>query len=210
MKNFEKFSAIFFIAGILSFFSATLLLGIWPALMTDKLSKLNDLPNEIPMEFKVYYKNSQEYHKALLEGRDVYIKEACWHCHSQYVRPVGNESVRYGLVSTASEYQNILNRPQLFGTRRVGPDLTREHGKHSNDWHFAHLMNPQWTTPGSVMPRYPWYFSIDPDTKRPIPTSKGVALVAYLQSLGTDSTKGISQSIYEVNDITMPPNPLTK
>lgn len=207
MKNFEKFSAVFFIAGIFSFFSATLLLGIWPAIMTDSLSKLVPLPSEIPANFSRYYNNSQEYQNALLLGRDIYIKEACWHCHSQYVRPVGNESVRYGLVSTATEYQNILNRPQLFGTRRVGPDLTREFEKHTNDWHFAHLMNPQWTTPGSVMPRYPWYFTIDKDSKIPVPTKEGVALVAYLQSLGKNMVENVTQSVYEINEIILPPTP---
>ena len=95
---------------------------------------------------------------ALRRGRDIYVAEACWHCHSQYVRPVANEDIRFGPVSVTEQDNNELQRPVLWGTRRVGPDLTYEGGKRSNDWHAAHLFDPQSTTPGSVMPRYPWYF----------------------------------------------------
>ncbi|MCB9832158.1 MAG: cbb3-type cytochrome c oxidase subunit II [Planctomycetes bacterium] len=95
---------------------------------------------------------------ALQRGRDIYISEACWHCHSQYVRPVANEDMRYGPVSTIAQDNNALQRPMLWGTRRVGPDLTYEGGKRSNDWHAAHLHDPRSTSPKSVMPKYPWYF----------------------------------------------------
>lgn len=96
--------------------------------------------------------------KALRDGRDVYIADACWHCHSQFVRPAANEEERFGPILSARHDNNALQRPVLWGTRRVGPDLTHEGGKRSNDWHVAHLWNPQSTTPGSVMPRYPWFF----------------------------------------------------
>jgi cbb3-type cytochrome c oxidase subunit II len=96
--------------------------------------------------------------KSLRDGRDIYIAEACWHCHSQFVRPVANEEVRFGPVQTTRHDNNALQRPVLWGTRRVGPDLTHEGGKRSNDWHIAHLWDPQGTTPGSIMPRYVWYF----------------------------------------------------
>jgi cytochrome c oxidase cbb3-type subunit 2 len=98
------------------------------------------------------------YARALRDGRDLYIAEACWHCHSQYVRPVGNEVERFGPVRTTAEDNNALQRPVLWGTRRVGPDLTHEGGKRSNDWHMAHLRNPRSTSPDSVMPAYTWYF----------------------------------------------------
>ena len=111
------------------------------------------------------------YAAALLRGRDNYIADGCWHCHSQYVRPVANEAQRFGPVLPAANDNNVLQRPVLWGTRRVGPDLTHEGGLRSNDWHVAHLWNPQGTTPGSVMPAYPWFFRqgfqvvrrIDPD-----------------------------------------------
>ena len=118
--------------------------------------------------------------KAVEQGKALYIAEACWHCHSQFVRPVSNESLRFGPVSTPEEYQNRMNLPHLFGTRRVGPDLIRSAGRHSNDWHMAHLYDPRSVAPYSVMPSYPWFF----DAERR-PTERGLALVAYLQWLGS-------------------------
>jgi cbb3-type cytochrome c oxidase subunit II len=98
------------------------------------------------------------YAYALRRGRDVYIREACWHCHSQFVRPVANEDIRFGPVRKPEHDNNVLQRPVLWGTRRVGPDLTHEGGLRSNDWHLAHFADPKSTSPGSVMPRYPWFF----------------------------------------------------
>lgn len=98
------------------------------------------------------------YANAIQRGRDVYVREACWHCHSQFVRPVANESIRFGPVRSAADDNNALQRPVLWGTRRVGPDLTNEGGLRSNDWHVAHFADPKTTSPGSVMPRYPWFF----------------------------------------------------
>lgn len=98
------------------------------------------------------------YAVALRNGRDRYIGEACWHCHSQFVRPAANEAARYGPVRGPEVDNNELQRPMLWGTRRVGPDLTHEGGKRSNDWHVAHLLDPSSTSPGSIMPRYVWLF----------------------------------------------------
>ncbi len=199
MKNLERFSTIFLIAGLVSFIVAFLTLGVWPAMMTEELPD-QGMPTRVPKNFQKYYSNVDDYTKALLRGRDIYIKEACWHCHSQYVRPVGNEATRYGLVSTAAEYQNILNLPHLFGTRRVGPDLVREAGKRTNDWHFAHLYNPKFVEPESVMPPYTWFFNKDKT-----PNADGIALVAYLQNLGKWA-EDVSMSTYNINEVTMPPS----
>ena len=98
------------------------------------------------------------YATALQRGRDAYISDGCWHCHSQYVRPVANEDIRFGPPLPAANDNNFLQRPMLWGTRRVGPDLTHEGGLRSDDWHVAHLWDPQSTSPGSVMPRYTWFF----------------------------------------------------
>ena len=98
------------------------------------------------------------YAQALRDGRDSYVSEGCWHCHSQYVRPVSNEDQRWGPVSVWEQDNNSLQRPMLWGTRRVGPDLTYEGGLRSNDWHAAHFWRPAEVSPGSVMPRYPWLF----------------------------------------------------
>ncbi len=108
------------------------------------------------------------YATALRDGRDLYIAEACWHCHSQYVRAVSNEDVRWGPPSTSEQDNNALQRPVLWGTRRVGPDLTYEGGVRSNDWHIAHFLDPKSTSPGSVMPAYTWYFASGFEVRRKV------------------------------------------
>lgn len=204
MKNLERFSTIFLLAGLISFLVAFTVLGVWPAFMTDAIKNTAPEVTEVPENFKMYYSSVEEYEAGLRHGRDLYIREACWHCHSQYVRPVGNEAERYGLVATPGEYQNDLNLPHLFGTRRVGPDLSREAGKRTNDWHFAHLYNPKSTEPESVMPGYTWYF--DESVNPPKPKKGAIALVAYLQQLGAWQLD-INKSQYDMNAITMPPSP---
>lgn len=114
-------------------------------------------------------------------ARTLYIGEGCWHCHSQFVRPVSNESRRWGPVARSWEYQNELQRPVLFGTRRVGPDLSREGGRRSNDWHAVHFFKPTSLVEESVMPEYPWFFDGDPNR----PNERGIALIAYMQWLGS-------------------------
>lgn len=118
---------------------------------------------------------------ALKQGRKLYVGEGCWHCHSQFVRPVSNEEKRWGAVSQTWEYQNELQRPVMFGTRRVGPDLTREGGRRSNDWHAVHFFKPTLVSEGSPMPEYPWFFDGEPDK----PTDRGLALITYVQWLGS-------------------------
>lgn len=90
-------------------------------------------------------------------GRQVYIREGCWYCHSQYVRPVAKEEFRWGPVSEAGEYAYDL--PHLFSTRRIGPDLTRVGLKYSDDWHYAHHWDPRLTVPDSIMPSFKWLFA---------------------------------------------------
>jgi cytochrome c oxidase cbb3-type subunit II len=119
--------------------------------------------------------------EALRLGRQVYIGEGCWHCHSQFVRPVSNESLRFGPVSKTEEYQNELQRPVMFGTRRVGPDLSREGGRRSNDWHAVHFFKPTIVSSGSPMPDYPWLFAGAPDK----PNRRGLSLITYVQWLGS-------------------------
>ena len=85
-------------------------------------------------------------------GRRVYLREGCWYCHSQYVRPVTGETRRWGPVSEAGEY--AYDVPHLFGTRRIGPDLTRVGLKYGDEWHFAHFWNPRKLTPDSIMAPY--------------------------------------------------------
>lgn len=216
-QRYEKFSSIFLLAGLCSLIIAFLVLGLAPASMTDRQA-FTDLPAAVPQDFQSYYKDAEAYRSGLVRGRDHYIAEACWHCHSQYVRPVSNEALRYGPVSQPGEYQNILNRPQLFGTRRVGPDLSRESGKRTNDWHFAHLYNPKWVEPQSVMPVYSWYFELKKKDGSPlkagenenspdvviVPKQEAVDLVAYLQWLG-NPVSARSGTTFDPSAIVMPP-----
>lgn len=203
MKPIERFSGVFLIAGVFLLFGAMLSLGIVPALMVDRLNPRQGLPVEVPASRKKHYASVTEYQNALLRGRDLYVREGCWHCHSQYVRPVANENLMYGPVSTPGEYQTVLQMPQLLGTRRVGPDLSREAGKKSDDWHYAHLYKPTNTVPDSVMPAYPWYFEVDKDGV-PQPTNDGRALVAYLQQLGADF-EGQDRKAWDGDEPTLPP-----
>ncbi len=89
-----------------------------------------------------------------LEGRDIYIREGCVGCHSQMVRPFRDEVARYGEFSKAGEF--VYDHPFLWGSKRTGPDLHRIGGKYSDNWHFNHMYDPQSTSSGSIMPRYPW------------------------------------------------------
>ena len=89
-----------------------------------------------------------------LEGRDVYIREGCYVCHSQMIRPFRAETERYGHYSVAGEF--VYDRPFQWGSKRTGPDLHRVGGRYSDDWHRVHLVNPRDVVPESVMPGYPW------------------------------------------------------
>ena len=89
-----------------------------------------------------------------LAGRDVYLREGCYNCHSQMVRPFRSETLRYGAFSLAGEY--VYDHPFLWGSKRTGPDLHRVGGKYSDEWHRVHLMNPRDVVPESNMPAYPW------------------------------------------------------
>jgi len=203
MKWIEKFSGVFLVAGFALFIGATLALGIVPAVMVDKVHPRQGLPIDVPEDFKGHYASVVAYQDALLRGRDLYVREACWHCHSQFVRPVSNENLFYGPVATPGEYNTTLQLPQLLGTRRVGPDLSREAGKRSNDWQLAHLYKPTNVVPDSVMPSYPWYFTEGSDGV-PVPTADGLALLAYIQNLGS-AFQHVDSSVYSEDRVTLPP-----
>jgi cytochrome c oxidase cbb3-type subunit 2 len=89
-----------------------------------------------------------------LEGRDLYVAEGCYTCHSQMIRPFRAETERYGHYSVAGEF--VYDRPFQWGSKRTGPDLARVGGRYSDDWHRAHLINPRDVVPESIMPGYPW------------------------------------------------------
>jgi cytochrome c oxidase cbb3-type subunit 2 len=142
-------------------------------------------------------------------GRDVYVREGCYNCHSQMIRPLRAEILRYGHYSTAGEF--VYDHPFQWGSKRTGPDLHRVGGKYSDEWHRLHLENPRDLVPESNMPAYPWLAKnrIDPSDSAPrmrVLRTLGApytdaeiagaaaavkdkteldALVAYLQVLGT-------------------------
>ncbi len=194
----ERFPTFFFIAGLGCFAVAFLLSMVFPWMSLKSYhgmdyQTLEELAAVPSVEFQelatAYPENFQEafgsvspesYADALQRGRDLYVGQACWHCHSQYVRVVANEEQRFGPVSNAQEYQNALNQPHLWGTRRVGPDLAREHGKRTNDWHVAHMIRPKNVVPNSIMPAYDFWFDDDGEPER-----DGIAIITYLQWLGT-------------------------
>ena len=89
-----------------------------------------------------------------LAGRDVYLREGCYYCHSQMIRPFRAETLRYGEISKAGEF--VYDHPFQWGSKRTGPDLHRVGGKYSDQWHYVHLMNPRDVVPESNMPAYPW------------------------------------------------------
>ena len=96
-----------------------------------------------------------------LEGRDIYIREGCNNCHSQMIRPFRSEVERYGEYSKAGEF--VYDFPFLWGSKRTGPDVHRVGGKYNDNWHFNHMIDPRSTSPGSIMPRYPWLVKNDLD-----------------------------------------------
>ncbi|HSD73696.1 MAG TPA: cytochrome-c oxidase, cbb3-type subunit II [Steroidobacteraceae bacterium] len=89
-----------------------------------------------------------------LEGRDIYVREGCYNCHSQMVRPLRAETERYGHYSLAGE--SVYDRPFQFGSKRTGPDLARVGGRYSDEWHRIHLLRPRDVVPESNMPGFPW------------------------------------------------------
>ena len=194
----ERFYTLVFVAGLGCFAVAIVLsmvfpwmtLGSYHGMDYQTMEDLAETPSIEFVELSEDYADafsaaygevsSASYAEALQLGRDIYVGQACWHCHSQYVRVVSNEAQRFGPPSKAGEYQNALNQPHLWGTRRVGPDLTHEGGLRTNDWHVAHFMNPKNVVPNSVMPAYDYYFEDDGTPKR-----EGFALITYIQWLGT-------------------------
>lgn len=111
-----------------------------------------------------------------LQGRDIYIREACNSCHSQMIRPFRSETERYGEYSKAGEF--VFDHPFLWGSKRTGPDLQREGGKYPNLWHYLHMENPTSMSPGSIMPQYPWLL------ENTLNTTTTAAKINAMRSLG--------------------------
>jgi cbb3-type cytochrome c oxidase subunit II len=193
----ERFSFIFLVAGLMFFAVAFAVSGWIPTLSLQDLeirtveqmaqqppASFIELQEQYPEAFENAFGNApieEAFAQALRLGHKTYVAEACWHCHSQQIRPWGNDEARYGAVSYPEEYHNELNMPPLWGTRRIGPDLIRRGGYQSNDWHVAHFYHPPDVNPVSVMPDYPWFYEADKLT----PNKIGLSIIAYVQWLGS-------------------------
>lgn len=168
------------------------------------------LPLMLSSETTEPAENIEPYTPLRLAGRDIYVREGCYNCHSQMIRPFRSETERYGPYSTAGE--SVYDRPFQFGSKRTGPDLARVGGRYSDDWQRLHLENPRSLVPESNMPGYPWFNDRhvdselitrklktlrllgDPYTDEQISGAAALvegktemdAIVAYLQGLGTN------------------------
>jgi cytochrome c oxidase cbb3-type subunit I/II len=120
-----------------------------------------------------------------LQGRDIYIREGCYTCHSQMIRPFRDEVARYGEYSKAGEF--VYDHPFQWGSKRTGPDLAREGGKYPDSWHYNHMMDPRIMSPGSIMPSYGWLL----DDK--IDTASTPAKIRAMQTLGVPYPAGYDQ-----------------
>jgi cytochrome c oxidase cbb3-type subunit 2 len=145
------------VAGVGFFFLALITQGVLPffepSATTNHVTAV--IRNDIG-QLKWMETSATDYTPLENVGRRVYLREGCWYCHSQYVRPVTGETRRWGPVSEAGEY--AYDVPHLFGTRRIGPDLTRVGLKYGDEWHLAHFWNPRMLTPESIMDPYSGLF----------------------------------------------------
>ena len=124
-----------------------------------------------------------------LEGRDLYLREGCYNCHSQMVRPFRDETERYGPYSKAGEF--VYDHPFQFGSKRTGPDLHRVGGKYPDSWHYYHMKNPREIAAGSVMPNYPWLFT------RKLNSKDLQRKMKVMQRLGVPYTQADVDGAYE-------------
>ena len=184
-------------------------LGVWIALVISIGGLVEIVPLYLSNEATTPAPGVKPYDAVALEGRDIYIREGCYNCHSQMIRPLRAETERYGHYSLAGE--SVYDHPFQFGSKRTGPDLARVGGRYSDEWHRAHLNNPRDVVPESNMPAYGWMVDSPVDAagtadkmralrKVGVPyTDEDIAgaeeavrgktdmdvLVAYLQGLGT-------------------------
>ncbi len=191
----KRAKTIALIAGFGFFFLALVVQGIFPYLRKEATVKTVTKTIRTQLgELTEVKAEAVPYSELLLKGRKIYIREGCWYCHSQYLRPVTGENRRWGPVSEFGEYAYDL--PHLFGTRRIGPDVTRLGGKYGDDWHAAHYFDPRAVVPDSTMPRFNWLFKKEGDHF--VPNEEGKALIAFMQRLGMNKGKWRDAFPYQI------------
>jgi cytochrome c oxidase cbb3-type subunit 2 len=187
-------------------------LGVWIALVISVGGLVEIVPLYLSNEMTQPAPGVKPYGALAVEGRDIYVREGCYNCHSQMIRPLRAETERYGHYSLAGE--SVYDHPFQFGSKRTGPDLARVGGRYTDEWQRAHLTNPRDVVPESNMPAYAWLAEslVDargtagkmralrtvgvPYTDVEIAAAADVvrdktemeALIAYLQGLGTASS----------------------
>jgi cytochrome c oxidase cbb3-type subunit I/II len=129
----------------------------------------------------------QPYTPLELEGRDIYLREGCYNCHSQMIRPFRDEVARYGEYSKAGEF--VYDHPFQWGSKRTGPDLHRVGGKYSDSWHYIHMLNPKNIEQKSIMPLYPWLFDDD------VNTEYTVKRITLMRKLGVPYPEGYEDQV---------------
>src|SRR5690349_3202135 len=151
----------------------------WLVVLTILVVAVGGLVEIVPLYFQ---KSTTEpvtgvkpYPPLELAGRDVYVREGCFNCHSQMIRPFRAETERYGHYSVAGE--SVYDHPFQWGSKRTGPDLARVGGKYSDQWHAEHMTNPRALVPESIMPGYPWLGDTKLDTEDIIARLKTLRLV---------------------------------
>lgn len=151
MKALERFGGVSILGGVGCYAFALTLLILAPYLNVEGYAE----PKVINVDGDLV--DVPEYTENEAHGRQVYIEQVCWHCHSQYVRPTNEEYLRFGPVSQPGE--SVRDVPHLYSTRRTGPDLSREGWLRVDDWHIAHFWDPRTTVRDSPMPAFPWLFT---------------------------------------------------
>jgi cytochrome c oxidase cbb3-type subunit 2 len=186
-------------------------LGVWIALVISIGGLVEIVPLYLSNEVTTPAPGVKPYGALALEGRDIYLREGCYNCHSQMIRPLRAETERYGHYSLAGE--SVYDHPFQFGSKRTGPDLARVGGRYTDEWHRAHLHNPRDVVPESNMPTYAWLADATVDADQTAVKMRALrrvgvpyadadiaaaadavrgktemeALIAYLQGLGTAS-----------------------
>ena len=175
LNKADRNAGLFVVAAVVLFAIGGLITTVVPPLVDKSWSRPfeNSDPANGPVGKLVKRTDLEE------QGRAIYVREGCWYCHTQQTRTIEADTVRSGWrgvkspVSTPDEF--VYDQPHMFGTRRVGPDLSRAGGKYDRQWHVSHFRDPRSLVPGSVMPPFPWIVA-DPVEQD--------ALITYIQSLG--------------------------
>jgi cytochrome c oxidase cbb3-type subunit I/II len=223
MKNAKTVALV---AGLGSIFAAIFIQALMPFLLEETtITRVGKTVRTDLGTLEEIEGEAVPYPELVARGRKIYIREGCWYCHSMYIRPVAGEDKRWGPISEVGEYAYDI--PHTFGTRRIGPDLTRDGGKYGDDWHRAHFFDARLVVPQSIMPKFPWLFekyqakketgqeqgsgetpeqdleNLDHEHVLPVesefvPNEDGKAVMAFVQFLGTQKGKWRDDFTYQI------------